>query len=183
MLDKKQNVFDDFISAGEWLIKNNYTSTSKLAVMGYSNGGLLTAATMLQRPDLFGAVVCSVAVLDMLRYHKFTLGKYWICEYGNPEDENDFKYIYKYSPLHNVKNGVEYPTIYIDTADTDTRVVPHHSMKFTATLQEAQGSKENPVLLRIFTKAGHGHGKSTEQKIHEVSDIYSFLMKTLDMDL
>ncbi|MBC7476394.1 MAG: S9 family peptidase, partial [Candidatus Sericytochromatia bacterium] len=161
MLEKKQNVFDDFISAGEWLIKNNYTNSKKLAINGGSNGGLLVAACMIQKPNLFGAVVCSVPVIDMLRYHKFTVGRYWIPEYGNAESNSaDFKFMYAYSPLHNVKENVAYPPTLITTADTDDRVVPAHAKKFAATLQEIYKGN-NPILIRIDTKAGHGAGKPT----------------------
>jgi prolyl oligopeptidase len=176
----KQNVFDDFISAGEWLIENKYTSKDKLAIMGGSNGGLLVGAVTVQRPDLFGAVICAVGVLDMLRYHKFTLGHYWIGEYGNPEIEEDFRTLYAYSPLHNVKDGTEYPPMLITTADTDTRVVPAHSKKFTARLQEAQKG-DNPILLRLEMKAGHGFGKPITKSIEEYTDIYSFLSNELKL--
>jgi prolyl oligopeptidase len=181
MLDKKQNVFNDFIAAAQWLINNKYTSTEKLAIMGGSNGGLLTAACMLQKPDLFGAIVCRVPVTDMLRYHKFTVGRYWIPEYGNAEaDPNIFEYLYAYSPLHNVKAGTEYPTILVTSADTDDRVVPAHAKKFVATLQ-AKTARKNPILLRVETKAGHGAGKPTTKRIEELADVYAFLFKTLNM--
>jgi Serine proteases of the peptidase family S9A len=173
MLDKKQNVFDDFIAAAEWLIENRYTSPSKLAIQGGSNGGLLVAACMVQRPDLFGAVICQVPVTDMLRYHKFTVGRYWVSEYGNAEkNPEDFKILYAYSPLHNVKN-VSYPATLIKTADYDDRVAPAHAKKFTAALQAAN-TGENPILLRVETKAGHGVGKPTSKIIDEQSDIYGF---------
>lgn len=183
MLGKKQNVFDDFIAAAEWLIENKYTKPSKLAIMGISNGGLLVSACMLQRPDLFGAVICSVPVTDMLRYHKFTVGRFWIGEYGNAETNPDhFKFLYTYSPLHNVKEGVSYPPILTLTADHDDRVVPAHAMKFAATLQVAD-SGPSPKLVRIETKAGHGGGKPVSKQIDEWTDIYSFLMKTFDMSI
>ncbi|UCF42295.1 MAG: S9 family peptidase, partial [Planctomycetota bacterium] len=178
---KKQNVFNDFIAAARWLIDNRYTSAEKLAIMGGSNGGLLTAACMLQQPDLFGAVVCRVPVTDMLRYHKFTVGRYWIPEYGNAEaDPNVFECLYAYSPLHNVKAGAEYPTILVTSADTDDRVVPAHAKKFVATLQ-AKAARKNPILLRVETKAGHGRGKPTTKRIEELADVYAFLFKTLNM--
>jgi len=178
MLDKKQNVFNDFIAAAEWLIENKYTNPSRLAIQGRSNGGLLVAACMVQRPELFGAVVCQVPVTDMLRYHKFTVGRYWIPEYGNAEASLDqFKVLYAYSPLHNVKSGATYPPILVTTADTDDRVVPSHGKKFVAALQAAGG--KNPVLLRVDTKAGHGHGKPMSKIIEEQSDIYAFLFKVL----
>ncbi|MFQ6034467.1 MAG: prolyl oligopeptidase family protein [Sedimentisphaerales bacterium] len=181
MLDKKQNVFDDFIAAAEWLIENKYTSGKKLAISGRSNGGLLVAACMLQRPELFGAVVCQVPVTDMLRYHKFTVGRYWIPEYGNAEAHPEvFKVLYAYSPLHNVKAGVEYPPIFVTSADTDDRVVPAHAKKFVATLQEKAVGK-NPILLRVETKAGHGQGKPISKVIDEQADIYAFLFQTLSL--
>ncbi len=179
MLEKKQNVFDDFISAGEWLIKNNYTSTPKLAIEGRSNGGLLVAACMTQRPDLFGAVICGVPVIDMLRFHTYTVGRYWTGEYGNAAENPDhFKFMYAYSPLHNIKEGVEYPPTIITTADTDDRVLPAHAYKFAATLQRVYKGN-NPVLLRVETKAGHGMGKPTTKVIEELADLYAFLFKEL----
>jgi prolyl oligopeptidase len=180
MLDKKQNVFDDFIAAAEWLIDNKYTNPKKLAIRGGSNGGLLTAACMLQRPELFGAVVCGVPVTDMLRYHKFTIGRYWAPDFGNAEaSREEFEYLYAYSPLHNVKSGVEYPPILVTTADTDDRVVPSHAKKFVATLQ-GQAWGKNPILLRVETKAGHGSGKPTTKRIEALTDVYAFLFKILD---
>jgi prolyl oligopeptidase len=182
MLEKKQNVFDDFIAAAEWLIANKYTRTSRLAINGGSNGGLLVAASMLQRPDLYGAVVCAVPVIDMLRYHKFTVGRYWIPEYGNAEaDPEHFKFLYAYSPLHNVKEGVAYPPTLILSADTDDRVVPAHAKKFGATLQAAS-SNDHPILLRIETKAGHGFGKPTTKIIEEQADMYAFLFDIFCVD-
>ena len=190
MLGKKQNVFDDFIAAAEWLIDNKYTNPKKLAIRGGSNGGLLVAACMLQRPDLFGAVVCQVPVTDMLRYQKFTIGRYWTPEYGNAEaGAEQFKFLYAYSPLHNVKAGVEYPPILVTSADTDDRVVPAHAKKFVATLQEkapefsfeSENEGRNPILLRVETKAGHGRGKPTYKAIDEQADIYAFLFKILEM--
>jgi len=178
MLDRKQNVFDDFIAAAEWLIENKYTKPQKLAIEGRSNGGLLVAACMVQRPDLFGAVVCNVPLTDMLRYHRFTVGRWWIPEYGNPDNLKDFGYIYAYSPLHNVRVGVAYPATLITTADTDDRVVPAHAKKFAATLQAADAG-ENPILLRVETKAGHGGGKPLSKVIDETSDIYAFLFKEI----
>jgi prolyl oligopeptidase len=181
MLGNKQNVFDDFIAASEYLIKNKYTQKQKLAIEGGSNGGLLVSASMLQRPKLFGAVVCRVPVTDMLRYHKFTVGRYWIPEYGNAEkNPKHFKFLYKYSPLHNVKKGVVYPPVLVTTADTDDRVVPMHAKKFVATMQ-ARGPSKYPILMRVETKAGHGFGKPTTKLIEEKADIYSFLFKTFNM--
>ena len=181
VLDKKQNVFDDFIAAGEWLIEHKYTSTPKLGINGGSNGGLLTATCLVQRPDLWGAVVCEVPVIDMLRYHRFTIGRYWISDYGDAEhNAEDFKFLYAYSPLHSVKEGVHYPPTLIMTADTDDRVVPAHAKKFTATIQRAH-SGENPPLLRLELKAGHGLGKPTAKIIEERSDMLAFLFNTFDM--
>jgi len=181
MREKKQNVFDDFIAAAEWLIANNYTSSPKMAINGGSNGGLLTAACMLQRPDLFGAVVCQVPVIDMLRYHLFTVGRYWIGEYGNAiANADDFKYMMAYSPLHTVRKGVAYPPTLITTADHDDRVVPAHAMKFAATLQ-ANDAGTNPILVRVETKAGHGGGKPTTKQIEELTDVYTFLVRTFGM--
>jgi prolyl oligopeptidase len=181
MLDKKQNVFDDFIAAAEWLIENKYTNPKKLAIRGGSNGGLLVAACMLQRPRLFGAVVCQVPVADMLRYHKFTVGRYWIPEYGSAEaGPQQFKVLYAYSPLHNIKAGAEYPPILVTSADTDDRVVPAHAKKFVATLQ-AKAAGKNPILLRVETKAGHGSGKPISKVIDEQADIYAFLIRILDL--
>jgi prolyl oligopeptidase len=180
-LKNKQNVFDDFIAAAEWLKDNHYTNSSRLAIKGESNGGLLVAACMVQRPDLYGAVLCHVPVIDMLRYHKFTVGRYWISDYGNAEaNEEDFKFLYAYSPLHNVKQGVSYPASLILAADTDDRVVPAHAKKFAATLQTAHVGN-NPILLRIETKAGHGLGKPTAKVIEEHSDVLAFLFSRFEI--
>jgi len=181
VLANKQNVFDDFIAAAEYLIKEKYTQTKLLAINGGSNGGLLTAACTVQRPELFGAVVCQVPVIDMLRYHMFTIGKYWVSDYGNAEENaEDFKFMYKYSPLHNVKPGIKCPPTLITSADTDDRVVPAHAKKFAATLQ-ANDAGDNPILLRVELKAGHGGGKPTSKQIEEAADIYSFLFKTFGL--
>jgi prolyl oligopeptidase len=181
MLDKKQNVFDDFIVAGEWLIANSYTRSDRLAINGGSNGGLLTAACLVQRPDLYGAVVCEVPVIDMLRYHRFTVGRYWTGEYGDAEhNAGQFPFLYAYSPLHNAKAGVHYPPTLIMTADTDDRVVPAHAKKFAATLQRAHAG-EHPPLLRVEMKAGHGMGKPTSKVIEERSDMLAFLFQTFEM--
>jgi prolyl oligopeptidase len=178
-LERKQNVFDDFIAAGEYLIKEKYTSKKMLVIQGGSNGGLLTAAVTTQRPDLFGAVLCQVPVIDMLRYHKFTIGKYWVSDYGNAEESaKDFAFLYKYSPLHNVKPGVKYPPMLITTADHDDRVFPAHAEKFAATLQANDGG-DNPILIRIETRAGHGGGKPVSKQIEEQADLYSFVYKTI----
>lgn len=180
MLEKKQNVFDDFISAAEYLIDEKYTNPQKLAIKGRSNGGLLTAACMLQRPDLYGAVISQVPVIDMLRYHKFTVGRFWIPEYGDAEANADhFRFMYPYSPLHNVKFGTVYPPVMIMTAKTDDRVVPAHSLKFAATLQTVNLGN-NPILLRVEFGAGHGLGKPTHLLIDEQADVYAFIDKALN---
>ncbi|MFS0674718.1 prolyl oligopeptidase family serine peptidase [Ornithinibacillus sp. 179-J 7C1 HS] len=178
MLENKQNVFDDFISAGEWLIENKYTRKEKLSIMGGSNGGLLVAACMVQRPDLYGAVICRVPVIDMLRYHKFTIGRYWVPEYGSADNPEQFPFLYKYSPLHNIEEGVKYPPVLIATAESDDRVVPAHAKKFAATLME-KANKESTVVLRLEAKAGHGLGKPTSKLIEEWVDFYAFLDKEL----
>jgi len=177
---KKQNVFDDFIAAGEWLIANNYTKPAKLAIQGGSNGGLLVGAVLNQRPDLFGAALPAVGVMDMLRFTKFTIGWAWTTDYGSPDNKEEFEAIYKYSPLHNIKTGTKYPAVMVTTADHDDRVFPAHSFKYAATLQAAQGGNA-PVLIRIETKAGHGAGKPTAKVIEESADIYGFLIKNLGM--
>lgn len=178
-LGNKQNVFDDFVSAAEWLIQERYTSSKKLAIAGGSNGGLLVGACMTQRPDLFGAVVASRGVLDMLRFHKFTIGWAWTSDYGNPDDPGDFKVLYAYSPLHNLTDGVSYPATLITTADHDDRVVPSHSFKFAARLQEAH-TGDAPVLIRIETQAGHGMGTPTAKLIEELTDTRAFLLGALE---
>ncbi len=174
MLDKKQNVFDDFIAAAEYLIKEKYTSPDKLGINGGSNGGLLVGAAMTQRPDLFHVALPAVGVMDMLRYQKFTIGWGWVVEYGSSDNEKDFGYLYTYSPLHNLKNGVSYPATLITTADHDDRVVPAHSFKFAATLQE-KNKGNHPILIRIDTNAGHGAGKPVSKSIDEATDIWSFV--------
>ncbi|MBD2594891.1 S9 family peptidase [Nostoc spongiaeforme FACHB-130] len=182
MKDKKQNVFDDFIAAAEWLIANKYTKTTKLAIAGGSNGGLLVGACMTQRPDLFGAALPAVGVMDMLRFHKFTIGWAWTKEYGSPDNPEDFKTLYAYSPLHNLKPNTAYPATLIATADHDDRVVPAHSFKFAAALQAAHQG-DAPVLIRIETKAGHGAGKPTTKIIEEAADKWAFLVRTLDIKI
>ncbi len=176
---KKQNVFDDFIAAGEYLIKEKYTSSAKLAIHGRSNGGLLIGAVMTQRPDLAKVAIPTVGVLDMLRYHKFTIGWAWAGDYGTSENQDEFNCLLKYSPLHNVKEA-EYPATLVTTGDHDDRVVPAHSFKFIATLQEKQKG-EHPVLIRIDTNAGHGGGKPTSKQIDEFADIWSFVFYNLGM--
>lgn len=175
---KRQNAFDDFIAAAEYLISAKYTSPKKLAIQGGSNGGLLVGAVLNQRPELFGAALPAVGVMDMLRFHKFTAGRYWTSDYGSPDNAEEFAALYKYSPLHNLKKGTQYPAVLVTTADHDDRVVPAHSFKYAATLQEAQAGTA-PVLIRIETKAGHGAGKPTTKQIEEQTDIYGFLVKSL----
>ena len=178
----KQNVFDDFIAAGEWLIANQYTSPAKLAIGGGSNGGLLVGACITQRPDLFGAALPAVGVMDMLRFHKFTIGWAWTSEYGSPENPEEFKALYAYSPLHNLTLGKSYPATMITTADHDDRVVPAHSFKFAAALQAAHTGSA-PVIIRIETKAGHGAGKPTTKVIEEIADRWAFLVRSLNIDV
>ena len=178
----KQNVFDDFIAAAEYLIDNGYTSSEKLAIMGGSNGGLLVGAVMNQRPELFKVALPFVGVMDMLRYHKFTIGWAWAGDYGTSEESEEmFSYLYGYSPIHTIKEGVNYPATLVITADHDDRVVPAHSFKYMATLQEKTLGK-NPALIRIETKAGHGAGKPTSKRIEETTDVYSFMMYNLGME-
>jgi prolyl oligopeptidase len=181
MLEKKQNVFDDFIAAAEWLVKSGYTSRDRLAIQGGSNGGLLVGAALTQRPDLFGAVVCQVPVADMLRYHLFTVGRFWIPEYGSADDSKQFSFLYKYSPYHNVKDGTAYPPTLVTTADTDDRVAPGLAKKFGARLQAAT-SGDAPILVRVETKAGHGGGKPVSKQIDELADIYAFLFRSLKIE-
>jgi prolyl oligopeptidase len=179
-LTHKQNVFDDFIAAAQYLITEQYTSTPKLAIAGGSNGGLLVGACMTQRPELFGAALPAVGVMDMLRFHKFTIGWAWKSDYASSETKEGFDTLIKYSPLHNIKPGTKYPPTLVTTADHDDRVVPLHSFKFAATLQAAQAG-DAPVLIRIETKAGHGAGKPTDKIIEERADMYAFLVNTLHM--
>ncbi len=179
---KKQNVFDDFIAAAEWLITNKYTSTPKLAIRGGSNGGLLVGACLTQRPELFGATLPLVGVMDMLRFQKFTIGWAWTSDYGSSDDAQDFKALYAYSPLHNLKAGTKYPPTLIATADHDDRVVPGHSFKFAATMQADQAGPA-PVLIRVETKAGHGAGKPISKTIEEMADEWSFVAHNLGMDV
>ncbi len=177
MFERKQNVFDDFSAAAEWLASSGYSNPTRIAIEGGSNGGLLTAAVMVQRPDLFGAVVCRVPVADMLRYHLFTVGRFWISEYGSADDPTQFPFLYKYSPLHNVTDGAPYPPILITTADTDDRVSPGMAKKFAARLQASAHAA--PVLIRVETKAGHGAGKPLSKTIEEEADIFAFVFGTL----
>ncbi len=180
--EKKQNVFDDFIAAAEWLIANKYTSTPKLAIRGGSNGGLLVGASVTQRPDLFGVTLPEVGVMDMLRFHKFTIGWAWTSDYGSSDNPEDFKTLYAYSPLHNLKPGTKYPPTLIATSDHDDRVVPGHSFKFAATMQADQAGPA-PILIRIETKAGHGAGKSVTKLIDEFADTWSFIAYNVGMNV
>lgn len=180
MFEKKQNVFDDFIAAAEFLIKDKITNPSKLAVQGGSNGGLLIGAVINQRPDLYKVAFPQVGVMDMLRFHKFTIGWAWVSEYGSSDNPDQFKYLIKYSPLHNIKKGTDYPATMVTTADHDDRVFPAHSFKYAATLQEMNSGK-NPTLIRIETKVGHGAGTSTSKSIDLVTDLYSFMFYNMGL--
>lgn len=181
MLENKQNVFDDFIAAAEYLISEKYTSSEKLAIQGGSNGGLLVGAVINQRPELFKVAIPMVGVMDMLRYHKFTIGWAWASEFGSSEDSTQFEYLYEYSPLHNIKSDLNYPATIITTADHDDRVFPAHSFKYAAELQEKYRG-ENPTLIRIETQVGHGAGTSTSKTIELFTDLWSFLFYNLDVD-
>jgi len=180
MLDKKQNVFDDFIAAGEWLVKNKYTSPERLAIRGGSNGGLLMGAMITQRPDLFAAVICSYPLLDMIRYDKFLVAKYWVPEYGSADKPDEFKYIYAYSPYQHVKQGAKYPAVLFISGDSDTRVAPLHARKMTA-LMQAANSSDKPILLHYETKAGHSGGTPLGKQIDNTTDELNFLMWQLKM--
>ena len=175
---KKQNVFDDFIAAAEHLIESGYTTSSRLGIRGGSNGGLLVGAVMTQRPDLFGACLPAVGVMDMLRYQKFTIGWAWVTEYGSSDKADQTKNLLSYSPLHNLESGTCYPATLVTTADRDDRVVPGHSFKFAAALQAAQ-SCANPTLIRIETRAGHGAGTPVSKRIDEYADLWAFLQANL----
>jgi prolyl oligopeptidase len=177
MFEKKQNVFDDFIAAAEYLVREKYASPQTLGIMGGSNGGLLVGAVMEQRPQLFAVALPAVGVMDMLRYHRFTGGAAWATEYGSSENEKDFAFLYKYSPLHNVKTGTCYPATLITTADHDDRVVPSHSFKFAATLQAGQGC-DRPVLIRIETQGSHGY-RPTDKRIAELADLWAFALANM----
>jgi len=168
-------VFDDFIAGAEYLIKEKYTSPQRLAIRGGSNGGLLVAATELQRPDIMAAVIAQVGVLDMLRFRDFTIGKAWESDYGSVDDADEFKAMYAYSPLHNIKPGANYPATLIMTGDHDDRVFPAHSFKFAAAMQAADPHGK-PILIRVETRAGHGQGKPTAKQIEEVVDVYAFIL-------
>jgi prolyl oligopeptidase len=180
---KKQNVFDDFIAAAEWLVTNKYTSPGRLAISGGSNGGLLVTACELQRPELFGAVHAAVGVMDMLRFDQFTIGWAWKTEYGSPsEDADEFAAIYKYSPLHTIRENTAYPPTLITTADHDDRVFPAHSFKYTAALQAAQAGT-NPILIRVETRAGHGGGMPLSKRLEVTVDQFAFFVRELKMDI
>lgn len=178
---QKQNVFDDFCAAARWLITREYTSAEKLGIMGGSNGGLLVGACMTQQPELFGACLPAVGVMDMLRFHKFTAGRFWVDDYGSPDNPREFKALHAYSPYHNLREGTDYPATLVTTADTDDRVVPGHSFKFIAALQHAAGEGRGPQLIRIETRAGHGAGKPTGKQIEEVADKWAFLVRALEI--
>ena len=178
----RPKAYEDFIAAAEWLIANKYTRPEKLAIQGGSNGGLLVGAVMCKRPELFGAALPAVGVMDMLRFHKFTAGRFWTDDYGSADDPAEFKVLLSYSPYHNLKKGTRYPATLVTTADTDDRVVPSHSFKFAARLQECQ-SGDAPTLIRIETRAGHGAGRPTSMAIEEVADVWAFLVKNLKMDV
>jgi prolyl oligopeptidase len=175
MKRNKQNVFDDFIAAAEYLIGEGYTRTERLVIGGRSNGGLLIGACMTQRPDLFGVCLPNVGVMDMLRFHKFTIGWAWVSDYGSPDDPEEFETLRAYSPYHSIRAGEHYPPTMVLTGDHDDRVFPAHSFKFAAALQKAQGG-EAPILIRIETRAGHGAGKPTQKLIEEFSDMWTFAL-------
>ncbi len=177
MKSRKQNVFDDFIAAAEWLIANRYTSPERLAIQGGSNGGLLVGAVINQRPDLFRVAIIQVGVMDMLRFQKFTIGWNWIADYGSSDNPEEFQVLFAYSPIHNIRRGAVYPATLITTADHDDRVVPAHSFKYAATLQEMAGPGR-PVLIRVETRSGHGPSNLTKQ-LETVADVYAFLLYNL----
>jgi prolyl oligopeptidase len=181
MLENKQNTFDDFIAAAEWLIAGGYTTPKRLAIAGGSNGGLLMGAALTQRPDLFRAVVVQVPLLDMLRYHRFLIARLWIPEYGSPDDPTQFIWLRAYSPYHHVRDGVAYPAVLLATAESDTRVDPMHARKMAARLQAATSSPY-PVLLRLESKAGHGAGKPIAKVLDELTDTWSFVFQELAVD-
>jgi prolyl oligopeptidase len=182
MRERKQNVFDDFIAAAEYLVRERYTRPARLAIAGGSNGGLLVGAAITQRPELFGAALPAVGVMDMLRFHRFTIGWAWVPEYGSADSAAQFAYLHRYSPLHNLKPGTDYPATMVTTADHDDRVVPAHSFKFAAALQAATTGRRGPALVRIETRAGHGAGKPTTKIIEEQADRLAFLVRALGMD-
>jgi prolyl oligopeptidase len=182
MREKKQNVFDDFIGAAEWLIHNKYASPERLAIRGSSNGGLLVGAALTQRPDLFRAVICGYPLLDMVRYQNFLVAKYWVPEYGSSDDPEQFKYIYAYSPYHHVKAGTKYPSVLFISGDSDTRVAPLHARKMTALMQAATSASDHPVLLHYDTTAGHSGGTPATKQIENVTDELSYVFWQLGLD-
>jgi prolyl oligopeptidase len=181
MLGRKQHTFDDLIAAAEWLVAERYTRPERLAVAGGSNGGLLAGAVLTQRPDLFGAVVIQVPLLDMLRYHRFLLARLWIPEYGDPDDPEEFRWLRGYSPYHHVVDGTAYPAVLLATAESDTRVDPMHARKMAARLQAATSS-DRPVLLRLEARAGHGAGKPIAKVLDELTDMWSFVFDALRVE-
>jgi len=183
MLEKKQNVFDDFVAAGEWLVKHKITSPARLAIQGGSNGGLLTGAVLVQRPDLFAAVLCQVPLLDMLRYQSFLMARYWIPEYGTAENADQFKFLRAYSPYQNVRKGTKYPAVLLTAGENDSRVHPLHARKMAALLQASTASDpaEKPILLWVDRDAGHGQGKPLALRVRDVADQRMFLMWQLGM--
>jgi prolyl oligopeptidase len=180
MLDKKQNVFDDFVAAAHWLQSQKYTDHEHLVIQGGSNGGLLVGAALTQQPDLFRVAVCQVPLLDMLRYHKFLIARLWIPEYGSADDAEQFQWLYAYSPYHHVKDGTPYPAVLLTAAESDSRVDALHARKMAARLQAATSSKQ-PILLRLETKAGHGAGKPRSKALDELTDVWSFIFWQLGM--
>jgi prolyl oligopeptidase len=180
MLGRKQNVFDDFLAAAEWLIERKYTSREHLVIQGGSNGGLLVGAALTQRPDLFRAVVCQVPLLDMLRYHRFLIARLWIPEYGSADDPEQFKWLRAYSPYHHVNEGTEYPAVLLEAAESDSRVDALHARKMAARLQSASTSGQ-PILLRLETRAGHGQGKPRGKLLDELTDTWSFVFWALGL--
>jgi prolyl oligopeptidase len=184
MLGNKQNVFDDFIAAAEWLIGEGYTNPDRLAIFGGSNGGLLVGAALTQRPELYRAVFCAVPLLDMIRYHHFSVAKLWIPEYGSSDDPEAFRWLYAYSPYHHVERGTRYPAVLLTAAEQDSRVDPLHARKMTALLQWAtDGRDDRPILLRVETEAGHGIGKPIGKRVAEAADLGAFLASQLGLDL
>jgi prolyl oligopeptidase len=181
MLDRKQNVFDDFIAAGDWLVREGYTSRDRLAIGGRSNGGLLVGAALTQRPDLCRAVVCEVPLLDMLRYHRLQLAKLWIAEYGSADDPEQFRWLYAYSPYHRVVDGVRYPAVLLTSALGDTRVDPMHARKMGARLQAATASGL-PILVRVDVDEGHGVGKPRSKQLDGVTDLWTFVCSQLGVE-
>jgi prolyl oligopeptidase len=182
MLEKKQNVFDDFIGAGEWLVANHYTNPKKLSIMGRSNGGLLVGAALTQKPDLYAAVICGYPLLDMLRYQNFLVARFWVPEYGTAENADQFPFLYAYSPYQHVVDGRKYPAVLFVTGDSDTRVAPLHARKMTARLQAAQGG-DKPILLMYDTKLGHSEGRPVAKIVEEDTQSLSFLFAELGVEV